>query len=514
VNARPDSPSLATSRRTLLLGGLATVGTLTLAACSKDPTSPAGKTIGPAPTLTPTAGQNVVTKSLIAKPTTLDLGGLTVDTWAYGDTAPGPLLRANAGDMLRITLDNQLPDDTTIHWHGIRLRNVADGVPGQTQDPIKPGTTYTYEFTAPDPGTYFFHPHVGVQLDRGLYAPLIIDDPAEPGRYDHEWVVVLDDWIDGTGTTPDEVLANLTGGKGAGMNHGDMGGMDHGSMMSQSPSGTASNPMGGMKMSGTPPFGDAGDVVYPHYLINGRTPADPEILNAKPGQRVRIRVVNAGSDTIFTVALGGHQMTVIATDGWAVQPATTDAFHIGMGERYDVEVTLAEGVFPLVAVPFGKKGQARALVRSGAGRAPAETETPRELTGRVLLGTDLEPAESSRLETKDPDDQQMLHLSGQMQPYAWAINGKPFGENTPLELTEGKRTRLQMMNMTMMTHPMHLHGHTFALPNGLRKDTVLIPPMGTIAAEFDADNPGDWMAHCHNIYHAEAGMMIALNYVK
>lgn len=146
MNARPDSPSLATSRRTLLLGGLATVGTLTLAACSKDPTSPAGKTIGPAPTLTPTAGQNVVTKSLIAKPTTLDLGGLTVDTWAYGDTAPGPLLRANAGDMLRITLDNQLPDDTTIHWHGIRLRNVADGVPGQTQDPIKPGTTYTYEF--------------------------------------------------------------------------------------------------------------------------------------------------------------------------------------------------------------------------------------------------------------------------------------------------------------------------------------------------------------------------------
>ena len=488
------------SRRTIVLGGLAAIGSVALAACSKDP-APAARTIGPAPSLTPSAGQKMVTKSLVAKPTTLDLGGVTVDTWAFGDTAPGQLLRATAGDMLRITLDNQLPDDTTIHWHGIRLRNVADGVPGQTQDPIKPGVSYTYEFTAPDPGTYFFHPHVGVQLDRGLYAPLIVDDPGEPGRYDAEWVVVLDDWIDGTGTTPDEVFKNLAGGQGAGIDHGDMGGMsgmDHGS--------------GGRALGGKSPFGDAGDVLYPHYLINGRTPADPEAWRAKPGQRVRIRVINAGSDTIFTVALGGHEMRVTATDGWAVEPVTTDAFHIGMGERYDVEVTLGDGVFPLVAVPFGKDGLARALVRTGPGRAPAADETPVELSRRVLLGTDLRPAESSRLDSKDPDDQQMLHLSGQMQPYAWAINGKPFGENTPLFLTRGNRTRLQMMNMTMMTHPMHLHGHTFALPNGLRKDTVLIPPMGSVNVDFDADNPGDWMAHCHNIYHAEAGMMIALNY--
>ena len=497
MNARPGLPQFSASRRTVLLGGLATVGSMALSACSKS-ASPASRPIGPAPSLTPSPGQTVVTKSLVAKPTTLDLGGVMVDTWAYGDAAPGPLLRATAGDMLRITLDNQLPEDTTIHWHGIRLRNVADGVPGQTQDPVRPGAAYTYEFTASDPGTYFFHPHVGVQLDRGLYAPLIIDDPSEPGRYDAEWVVVLDDWIDGTGTTPDEVFTDLAGGQGGGMNHGNMGGMHRGS--------------GGMVMSGKLPFGDAGDVVYPHYLINGRTPADPDVLRATPGQRVRIRMINAGADTIFTVALGGHRMTVTATDGWAVEPVTTDALYIGMGERYDVEVTLGDGVFPLVATPFGKAGRARALMRTGPGRAPAAEASLAELDGRVLLGTELRPAESSRLKPKDPDDHQMLHLAGQRQPYVWTINGKPFGENSPLSLIRGNRTRLQMMNMTMMAHPMHLHGHTFALPNGLRKDTVLIPPMGTIDVDFDADNPGEWMAHCHNIYHAEAGMMIALNY--
>jgi FtsP/CotA-like multicopper oxidase with cupredoxin domain len=127
-----------------------------------------------------------------------------------------------------------------------------------------------YEFTAPDPGTYFFHPHVGVQLDRGLYAPMIIDDPNEAGGYDAEWIVVLDDWIDGTGTTPDDVLKKLiadggpasSGGMG-GMDHGSMGGMDHGSM-------------GGMSM-GTPPWGDAGDVTYPLFLINGKPPTDPDV---------------------------------------------------------------------------------------------------------------------------------------------------------------------------------------------------------------------------------------------
>ncbi len=295
------------SRRQVLAGALGLAATAALAACSGQPaarggavsTDRAARTIGPVPTSTPAAGQKVVRHSVTAKPATLDLGGPTVATWAYDGVLPGPLLRASAGDMLEVTLNNQLPADTTIHWHGIRLANHADGVPGLTQDPVRPGDTYVYRFTAPDPGTYFFHPHVGVQLDRGLYAPLIIDDPHEPGDYDAEWAVVLDDWIDGTGTDPDRVLTELTAGTGnGGMEMGPMGGMDHGSM--------------GM---GQAPWGDAGDVTYPHFLINGKVPAAPDVLAAKPGQRVRLRIINAASDTIFTVALGGHRMTITHTDG-------------------------------------------------------------------------------------------------------------------------------------------------------------------------------------------------------
>ena len=174
------------SRRYAVLGGLGLIGAGALSACTgATPTSVgvgAGRALGPVPSASPSAGQKLVSASLTPKPTTLDLAGTTVNTWAYGDSVPGQLIRATAGDFLRVTVDNRLPADTTVHWHGIRLRNAADGVPGVTQDPIKPGAKYVYEFTAPDPGTYFFHPHVGVQLDRGLYAPLIIDDPAEPGK--------------------------------------------------------------------------------------------------------------------------------------------------------------------------------------------------------------------------------------------------------------------------------------------------------------------------------------------
>ncbi|HET8595110.1 MAG TPA: multicopper oxidase family protein [Intrasporangium sp.] len=500
------------TRRQLLLGGLGVATTAALAACSTNTVGTATSSSTPrafgTPTpLQPTAGQKLVEKTLTAKPVTVDVGGRTVSTWAYDERIPGPLVRATAGDFLRLRLDNQLPDDTTIHWHGIRLRNAADGVPGLTQDPVKPGASYVYEFVAPDPGTYFFHPHVGLQLDRGLYAPMVIDDPAEPGQYDAEWVVVLDDWIDGTGTTPEEVLKKLIADDGAatsggmgGMDHGSMGGMDHGSM-------------GGM--SAGAPWGDAGDVTYPHFLINGRTPTDPDVLTAKPGQRIRLRMISAASDTIFTVALGGHRMTVTHSDGHAVLPTQTDAVYLGMGERYDAVVTLRDGVFPLVARPFGKTtgGQALALVRTGKGSAPGAGVTPAELTRQVLIGSQLQPADSSRLPDRAPDVTAQLALQGSMKPYQWGINGAPYGHNEPLTVKAGQRLRINAVNMTMMTHPLHLHGHTFALASGLRKDTVLMAPMQSLSLDLDADNAGDWMVHCHNIYHAEAGMMIALKYV-
>lgn len=270
--------------------------------------------------------------------------------------------------------------------------------------------------------------------------------------------------------------------------------------------------MGGMVM-GPAPFGDAGDVRYPYYLINGRVPTAPHTFGAKPGQRVRMRIVNAAADTIFTIAVAGHRMRVTHNDGFAVRPHDTDALYLGMGERYDATITLEDGVFPLVAEPFGKPGQAMALVRTGAGAAPPAMVKPRELEGAVLLGSDLIPAEESRLPVRPVDATRRLTLTGQMRPYAWAINGSPYGKNAPLVVREGQRVRIDVTNMSMMSHPLHLHGHTFALTDtGLRKDTVVLRPMESRAIELQADNVGDWALHCHNVYHAEAGMMIALSY--
>ncbi|MDF2739316.1 MAG: Copper resistance protein [Actinomycetia bacterium] len=131
---------------------------------------------------------------LFAAPDVVDLGGRSAKTWTFNGSLPGPELRVPAGQLLRVDFENRLPAPTSIHWHGVAIRNDMDGVPGFTQRAIPPGGRFLYEFTVPDPGTYFFHPHAGVQLDRGLYGVLIVEDPAEPGRYDREAVVVLDDW--------------------------------------------------------------------------------------------------------------------------------------------------------------------------------------------------------------------------------------------------------------------------------------------------------------------------------
>jgi len=160
-----------------------------------------------------------------------------------------------------------------------------------------------------------------------------------------------------------------------------------------------------------------------------------------------------------------------------------------MGERYDAIVTLKDGVFPLVAAPYGKKCQAMALIRTGSGSAPGPTVHPAELDGAILEATDLHPAEATRLPSRDPDATEMVHLSGRMTPYRWAINGAPYAKNDPIVVQEGDRVRLQMKNMTQMTYPVHVHGHTFALPNGLRNGTVLVKPMSSVSIDRQADNP-------------------------
>ncbi|MEV6329179.1 multicopper oxidase family protein [Streptomyces sp. NPDC051909] len=534
IRTTPPTPP---TRRTVLGAGLAVAGTGLLAACSSgsgarpaaDYLTPDSEVVGAAEARRKPGPEHRV--RLTAVETPLDLGGgRTVRTWAYGDELPGKEVRVTAGGTLALTLANHLPQATSIHWHGLALRNDMDGVPGLTQRDIRAGGSFEYRFAVTHPGTYWFHPHSGVQQDRGLYAPLIVEDPREPLAYDREWVIVLDDWVDGVdGSTPDAVLAEL--GKGMG-GMGDTGGTGHGGMeghdmsamstttrtapspsLSPSPSGGPSR----MLMGATSELlgGDAGDVGYPYYLVNGRTPQNPQTFTAKPGDRIRLRIINAGGDTAFRVALGGHTFTVTHADGFPVEHARADALLLGMGERIDALVTVGSGAFPLTALAEGKHRTALAVLRTGGGAAPTASVRPKELDGQVVHGGELKAAESVRLAASRPDRTIEFRLTGSMMKYDWAVNGRKYDPAQRYPVRSGERVRLAFVNDTTMWHPMHLHGHTYQLPDGgARKDTSIVLPGKRLEADFDADNPGLWMVHCHNIYHAESGMMTVLGYLK
>lgn len=479
-------------RRSFLRVGIASAGAGLLSACGlTDPAQPAGPGTAQIRAADDRRYRSGHTRAFayaaVAAP--IDLGGITAATWTYDGTLPGRQLRASIGDELTVTVTNTTSDPTSVHWHGLALRNDADGVPGLTQSPIGPGDRFTYRFVTDIPGTYWFHPHAGTQLDRGLYAPLIVEDPHEPLGYDDEWVVVLDDWLDGIAGTPDDVFAALQ--RGAGGGHMGRGGQ-------------AVSPLLG---------GDAGDVTYPYYLLNGRIRAAPVTFTNKPGRRVRIRLINAGSDTAFRVALGGHRMRVTHADGYPVEHVDTDAVLIGMGERYDVLVTLRDGTFPLVALAEGKNATALGIVRTDTGAPPPADVRPAELNRLVIASAKLRATEQVRLPRRDVDVEHRLGLTGGMMRYEWGINGQVYDPDRPLMVSQGQRVRLTLINQTMMWHPMHLHGHTFQVgAAGPRKDTVAVLPHQAVTCDLDADNPGRWMLHCHNTYHAEAGMMALLTY--
>ncbi|MFF9347505.1 multicopper oxidase family protein [Streptomyces sp. NPDC014734] len=573
------------TRRAVLGAAVATAGTAALASCSdtsepgrgsprpggaqagganrgKAPhgrsegeyVSPHGEEVAAAEAKRPSGPHR--TFHLTATPARLDLGGgLVVGSWAYEARLPGPELRFTVGENVALTLANHLPDATTLHWHGLNVRNDMDGVPDLTQRPIKAGADFSYRFKVPHPGTYWFHPHTGVQQDRGLYAPLIVEDPKEPLKYDKEWVVVLDDWVDGLdGSTPDGVLDELSGGRG-GMDHsgkhhgsgndgsgaGDSGGGHDRDVMDdkhdaddgvrKGSAGSAGRRSGPSRVlrNGFSELLDShgGNVAYPYYLINGRVPKAPTSFTAKPGQRIRLRIINAGGDTAFRVALGGHRMTITHTDGYPVRHTTTDALLLGMGERYDVIVTAKDGVFPLTALAEGKNATALALLRTGQGTPPAASVRPKELYGKLVEAGGLSPDESVALSVREPDRTIRYKLTGSMSAYDWGFDHEPYSPTRRRPVEAGERVRLEFYNITSMWHPIHLHGHSFGVVGAAgpqhrasrrreaqwaRKDTVIVRPRTSMAVEFDADNPGLWMLHCHNIYHSDVGMMTILGY--
>jgi FtsP/CotA-like multicopper oxidase with cupredoxin domain len=447
---------------------------------------------------------------LRARASTVEIGSRPVATWTFDGRLPGPEVRLRQGRPVRIRLENDLPEPTTIHWHGIRLHNAADGVPDFTQDAVEAGDSFVYEFTPPDAGTYFLHSHVGTQLDRGLYAPLIVDAAREELSYDNEAVLVLDDWLDGVAGTPDAQYATL---RSSGMN------MSGGSMGGAAPKGA----MGGVHttLAGAPPGlddlaelanlmeqgkVDPGDVQYPLYLINGRPPEAPAEVRARPGQRLRLRLINAAADTTFCFFVDGRPVTVTHSDGQPVEHVTTDALVLGMGERYDVLLDARDDASRIFAMPLGKRGRAVAVLRSGrpSARVPAAS-APFRAPQRIASYADLRDP-SGAGPAHDPRVSQ-LDLA-MTPPYVWTIAGQVLADADPIRASRGEAQRFVMRNQTMMPHPMHLHGHSFRpAGGGPLKDTILVPPRRQVAVDWVADNPGAWAFHCHNVYHQEAGMM-------
>ena len=514
------------------------------------------------------------------------VGGRSGHAVTVNGSLPAPLIRLREGQSVRLAVTNTLSEDSSIHWHGILLPFQMDGVPGLSFPGIKPGQTFRYEFPVKQAGTYWYHSHSNMQEAIGLYGPIVIDPAgAEPASYDREHVIVLSDWsflhphqimqklkaMPGYFNMQKQTLADQLAGKG------------------QSAKERAE--WGKMRMDPT----DISDVTGSTYtyLINGHGPQENWTGLFTPGERVRLRIINASAMTNFNVRIPGLAMTVIHADGQPVQPVEIDEFQIGVAETYDVIVrpsgdlaygliaesidrsgqvrgTLAPRLGMIAAIPalrerplltmrdmgMGDMGDMSGMDMSGdmAGmdhskmdmsgshdmgamnmRDPAVapqvklgpgvqmlSPAPADRTGdkptgleqvdhRVLTYKDLkslEPNPDPRKPTRELD----IHLTANMERYMWSFDGEAFSERTePIPFRLGERVRVNLINDTMMPHPIHLHGHFFEVVTGNPghhplKHTVNVLPGGKVTFDLTANAYGDWAFHCHMLLHMHAGM--------
>jgi FtsP/CotA-like multicopper oxidase with cupredoxin domain len=423
----------------------------------------------------------------------VDESGPLTNVWSYGDRIPGPELRLRQGEHVRITVRNDLPEETTVHWHGIRLPNAMDGVPGLTQPPIKPGETFTYEFTPPDAGTFWYHPHADSlrQLGRGMAGTLIVEE-SEPIAVDRELVWMLADWR----LTRDAQIAP-----------------GFGNMMDAAMSGRIGNTV----------------------TVNGRISRE---IPVKAGERIRLRLINSSLARMMALRFDGHRPIVIALDGQPCEPHATDRLLIGPAMRTDLIIDMQ-----------GKPGRRYRIIDDfysdlsywltelvydrGPPSGSQQLDPPAALKRNPVPEPDLVSAERHELTLQGGmmsgggmigGGGGMMGMGGMRGDAAWAINGVSMtgdghaGMVPHLTLKLGRSYLFTIRNDTAWWHPMHLHGHSFRLlrrnrspvPHHQWADTVLIAPRETAEIAFVADNPGDWMLHCHVADHQVSGMMTVL----
>jgi FtsP/CotA-like multicopper oxidase with cupredoxin domain len=426
-----------------------------------------------------------------------------------------PGITLSPGERFHVDLVNQAGTSTIMHWHGQLPPWRQDGFPWSQTPPIPAGGTGSYDY-APIAGTFWMHSHQGMQEQSLMTAPLIVGS-AEDMRADRQEVVLM--LHDFSFRTPEELLAGLTKSNGS-QSAMPMSGMGNTMNMASGSMGAMNmGTMGAMNMgSGTAM--DLNDIDYDAFLANDRTFADPEVIRTEPGGRVRLRLINGASATQFWIDLGALGGTVVAVDGHPVRPVRASRLPLAMAQRLDVLVDLpGDGSYPIFAQVEGKRARTGiVLAASGAPVSRLAAEAGQNAPP-VDLSLERRLEAVSPLAPRAPDVTHRVILAGAMAPYAWSMNGEYWPNVTPLMVAPGQRVAIEMLNHTMMPHPMHLHGHAFQVVAingaplaGAVRDTVLVPPMGSVTIAFDADNPGRWAFHCHNLYHMTTGMMTEVRY--
>ncbi|WP_292178108.1 multicopper oxidase family protein [Mesorhizobium sp.] len=439
---------------------------------------------------------------LTAEPARAQLAGADhppSDVWAYDGRIPGPTLRLRQGEAVRFLVENRLDQDTTVHWHGIRLPNAMDGVPGLTQPPIKPGESFLYEFTPPDAGTFWYHPHANSleQLGRGLAGALIVEEP-EHIPVDRDVLWVLADWrIDEQG----EIAPGF------------------GNMMEAGMSGRVGNTV----------------------TLNGTIPADQPV---RAGERLRLRLLNFSLARIMALRFEGHDPVIIARDGQPCDPhqLKDGRLLLGPAMRIDLLLDLQGEPGRRYRITDGfYQGLGYELARLAySDEPPLRTKTPEpiRLPPNPLPEPDLASVEHHELALEGGMMSRMMgggmisgggmmHGMGGMSGMGraiWSINGTSMtgdghsGMAPLFLLARGKSHLVMIRNQTAWWHPMHLHGLSFRVltrngspvPHNQWADTMLLAPEDVVEIAFVADNPGDWMLHCHITDHQTAGMMTVL----
>ncbi len=412
------------------------------------------------------------------------------------------------GSEFAVRLENNLTETTLVHWHGLTPPWRQDGVPDVSQDALNPGGSYDYHFVHNRSGTNWMHSHVGLQEQELLAAPLIVRDPAERGVDEQEVVILLHDF---SFTPALQILADLKGEGGGGESGTDMGTM--GSMASGAMASAEQGAMSGMEA-------DINDIEYDAYLANDRTLDDPEVVAVEGNGQVRLRIINGSTSTNFTIDLGELQGELIAVDGNDIQPVRGSRFPISVAQRADIRLVVPAGgkAHPVLMLREGAPERTGIILRPKGASVTRIASVGAQMNPVLDLGFERGLRALAPLSAHKADRSIALDLTGVMANYVWglAVNGE---DGAKIRVKRGERVEMVMRNRTMMSHPMHLHGHHFQVVeiggeriSGALRDTVLIPGVSEVTVAFDADNAGNWAFHCHNLYHAAVGMFTTVEY--